>query len=418
MPFANRERSTAKMRYDLNSATFLTNPYPVYDQLRAHDPIYWSEANGYWIVTRYADIATLLHDSRLSSNRFIAHINRLPVAAKEQFRPFIAAVSSWMLMVDPPDHTRLRALVNNAFTPGIVGKMRARIQQLVDERLDRVVEQGHFDVIADLAVPLPGIVIAEMLGVPAADLRMFKQWSDDIAAGLVGIDAAGGQDEKFRIYKTAQDSFLALSKYFQEKVVALRGKSELNLLSALAQAEEAGDRLSEEELFANCVLLMIAGHETTTNLIGNGTLALLRNPEQQQALRQSPDLIVSAVEELLRYESPVQKMARMAVGDIAVAGKEIKKGQLVFLCFAAANRDPEQFILPNELNITRKENRHLAFGKGLHYCLGAALARLEGQIAINSILKRLQNLRLNEEKLHWHDSVTLRGLKSLPVAFS
>ncbi|MFN2499614.1 MAG: cytochrome P450 [Pyrinomonadaceae bacterium] len=406
------------MGYDLNSPAFLNDPYPVYDKLRANDPVYWSEANNYWIVTRYADIATLIHDPRASSNRFVGHTTRLPARAKEQFRPFINAVSSWMLMVDPPDHTRLRGLVNKAFTPGMVGTMRARIHEIVDQILKKATAQGSFDIIADLAVPLPGIVIAEMLGVPASDLRQFKQWSDDIAAGLIGIDTAGGRDEVFRMYTTAQDSLLALSNYFREKVAALRRQPQDNLLGALAQAEEAGDRLSEEELFANCVLLMIAGHETTTNLIGNGMLALLRNPKQQKALRDSPDLIVSAVEELLRYDSPVQKMARMAVSEIPVGNKQIETGQLVFLCFAAANRDPGQFAMPNELDIKRKENRHLAFGKGLHYCLGAALARLEGQIAINNILQSMPRLRIIQQELKWHPSITLRGLQSLPVAFS
>jgi cytochrome P450 len=406
------------MQYDLNSPAFLANPYPVYEQLRRDDPIYWNEANNCWIVTRYADIAALIQNQHLSSNRFTAHTSRLTSDAREQFGPFIAAVSSWMLMVDPPDHTRLRGLVNKAFTPRMVGTMRERIQQLVDRVLDDVEAQGRFDVIADLAVPLPGIVIAEMLGVPGTDRRQFKQWSDDIAMGLVAIDTASGQDERFKLYSVAQDSFLALSNYFREKVAALRRHPRENLLTALAQAEEAGDRLTEEELFANCVLLMIAGHETTTNLIGNGMLALLRNQDQQNALRQSPDLIVSGVEELLRYDSPVQKMARLAREDIQIGGKQIKKGQLVFLCFAAANRDPEQFATPDQLDLTRKENRHLAFGKGLHYCLGAALARLEGQIAINTMLHRLPNLRLHSEQLEWHSSVTLRGLKSLPVNFS
>ncbi len=405
------------MQYDLNSAAFLTNPYPIYDQLRRHDPIYRSEANDYWIATRYADLLSLIHNPHLSSNRFAAHASRLPAEAKEHFRPFIAAISSWMLMVDPPDHTRLRGLVNKAFTPRIVGTMRARIQALVDQMLDSVQANNRFDVIADLAVPLPGIVIAEMLGVPGSDLNEFKAWSDDIASGLVGIDSAGGREEKLQLYRKAQDSLLALSNYFREKVVAFRGQPQDNLLGALAQAEEAGDRLTEEELFANCVLLMIAGHETTTNLIGNGMLALLRHQEQQELLAESPDLIVSAVEELLRYDSPVQKMARIALDDVQVNGKQIEKGQLVFLCFAAANRDPEQFSTADELDITRKENRHLAFGTGLHYCLGAALARLEAQIAINTILRRLPNVRLATERLEWHPSITLRGLKSLPVAF-
>jgi cytochrome P450 len=339
----------------------------------------------------------------------------MPNEIKELFRPFFTAVSSWMLMVDPPDHTRLRGLVNKAFTPGVVANMQSLIQELVDDMLERVQEQGRMEIITDLANPLPAMVIAELLGVPRTDQQQFKEWSDDITKALSGIDTARSKEELFGLYSIAQNSILALSSYFKERVSELRLHPQENLLSALAQAEEQGDRLTENELFANCVLLMMAGHETTTNLIGNGVLALLRNPEQKDALANNPDLIVSAVEELLRYDSPVQKMARIALADIEVDGKQIKQGQLVCFCFGAANRDPEQFAAPEQLDITRKPNRHLAFGHGLHYCVGAALARLEGQIAFNTILRRLPKLRLENENLEWHRNFTLRGLKSLPV---
>ena len=404
-------------QYDLNSTEFLRNPYPVYDALRADDPIHWSPENGYWILTRYADIATQVHNSDLSSNRIGAHASRMPIEAKEHFRPFFNAVGSWMLMIDPPDHTRLRGLVNKAFTPGVVENMRALVQKLVDDMLASVKERGRMDLMSDLANPLPATVIAEMLGVPATDQQQFKTWSDDIAHGLAGIDSARNKEELFALYNLAQQSFLALSSYFREKVAELRVKPRENLLSALIQAEEQGDRLTEGELFANCVLLMIAGHETTTNLIGNGILALLRNPDQQDKLARNPDMIVSAVEELLRYDSPVQKMGRIALADIHIAGKQIKPGDLVCFSFGAANRDSEQFGAPSQLDIERKPNRHLAFGHGLHYCVGAALARLEGQIAINAILNRLPGLRLETEDLEWNRNFTLRGLKSLPVAF-
>jgi cytochrome P450 len=269
----------------------------------------------------------------------------------------------------------------------------------------------------DLANPLPAIVIAELLGVPRTDQRQFKEWSDDIALALSGIDTAATKDELFALYDLAQKSFLALSAYFRERVVELRRHPRENLLSALAQAEEQGDRLTEDELFANCVLLMIAGHETTTNLIGNGILALLQNPGQREALTSNPELIVPAVEELLRYDSPVQKMGRIALADIHIAGKQIKKGQFVCFSFAAGNRDPEQFESPEQLDITRNPNRHLAFGHGLHYCVGAALARLEGQIVVNSVLRCLPKLKLANENLEWYRNFTLRGLKSLPVIF-
>jgi hypothetical protein len=405
------------MQYDLDSPEFLANPYPIFDQMRSNDPIFWSAENSYWILTRYSDIASLIQNENLSSNRIGAHAGRMPDEAKKHFRPFFTAVSSWMLMIDPPDHTRLRGLVNKAFTPRVVENMRGLVQRLVDDMLAARMNQGRMDIMTDLANPLPATVIAELLGVPATDQRKFKTWSDDIALALSGIDTAGTKDELFALYELAQKSFLALSDYFMERVVELRRNPQENLLSALAQAEEQGDRLTEDELFANCVLLMIAGHETTTNLIGNGILALLQNPGQREALSSNPDLIVSAVEELLRYDSPVQKMGRIALADIHVAGKQIKKGELVCFSFAAANRDPEQFQSPAQLDITRKPNRHLAFGHGLHYCVGAALARLEGQIVINSVLRYLPDLELANEKLEWHRNFTLRGLKSLPVVF-
>jgi len=404
-------------QYDLNSAEFLRDPYPVYDQLRTHDPIFWSAENEYWMITRYADLISHIQDNRLSSNRIGAHADRMPREAKEYFRPPFSAVSSWMLMIDPPDHTRLRGLVSKAFTPAVVENMRGLVRKLVDDKVATVKQQGRMDIMKDLANPLPAIVIAEMLGVSGADQQQFKAWSDDIAMGLGGIDSARSKEELFAMYDLAQKSFLSLAGYFREKVSELRLKPRENLLSALIQAEERGDRLTEHELFANCVLLMIAGHETTTNLIGNGVLALLRNPEQKETLTLNPELIVSAVEELLRYDSPVQKMARLALQDFEIAGKQIKQGQLVCFSFAAGNRDPEQFSAPAQLDIARRPNRHLAFGHGLHYCVGAALARLEGQIAVNRILSSLPGIKLETEDLEWNRNLTLRGLKSLPVVF-
>jgi hypothetical protein len=405
------------MQYSLDSPEFVANPYPTFARMRSNDPVFWSAENNYWCLTRYDDITSLIPSQQFSSNRLEAHAGRMAQGAKEYFRPFLTAVSSWMLMIDPPDHTRLRGLVNKAFTPRVVEDMRIFIQELVNKMLADLEGQGSMDVIADLANPLPAMVIAELLGVPRTDQRQFKEWSDDIALALSAIDTTASKDELFALYSVAQKSALALSDYFKEHVAELRRHPQENLLFALAQAEEQGDRLTQDELFANCVLLMIAGHETTTNLIGNGILALLQNPDQREALVANPELIVSAVEELLRYESPVQKMGRIALADIELKGKHIKKGDLVCFSFAAGNRDPEVFASPERLDITRKPNRHLAFGHGLHYCVGAALARLEGQIVINTVLRRLPRLQLATENLQWHRNFTLRGLKSLPVVF-
>jgi cytochrome P450 len=285
----------------------------------------------------------------------------------------------------------MRTLVSKAFTPRMIETMRSRIQKLVDEMLDQVSENGRMDVIADLAPPLPSIVISDLLGVLGKDHVQFKKWSDDIAAGTVGTATVGTQSER---YLLAQNNFIELSDHFREKVDEIRSHPQDNLLNAMVEAEEAGDRLTQEELFANCVLLMFAGNETTTNLIGNGTLALMQNPEQIKLLQRDGGLIGTAVEELLRYDSPVQKLTRQTITDIEIGGKIIKKGGLVSLGYGAANRDSEQFSNPNQLDITRADNRHVAFAQGIHYCLGAASARLEGQIAIGTLVNRMPDIKL------------------------
>jgi len=410
----SQQPKTTILDLNLNGPKAVSNPYPIYDQLRNQDPVHWSESDNYWYITRYADLTSLIRDERMSSARFRAVASGLPEEVQQKLSALIGAVSSWMLMSDPPSHTRMRGLVNKAFTPRIIENMRERIQTLVDGMLDKVQENGRMDVIADLAIPLPATVIADMLGVPDEDQPQFKKWSDDIAAGLLGSESVGTQAERYPI---AQKSFLELSDYFRGIVEELRGHPQDNLLSALVEAEEAGDKLTEGELFANCVLLMFAGHETTTNLIGNGTLALLQDPKQMQMLQNNGELIGSAVEELLRFDSPVQKLGRLATADIEIGGKVIKAGELVFLCYGAANRDPEQFSNPGQLDITRSDNRHVAFAQGIHYCLGASLARLEGQITINTLLNRMPDIKLESEDLERKPSTVLRGLKALPVSF-
>ena len=407
-------RKKSSLDLDLNGSEAVSDPYPLYDLLRNQDPVHWSESDNYWYLTRYEDLTSAIRDGRMSSARFRTMAELMPDEAKENLSSLISAVSSWMLMSDPPSHSRMRGLVNQAFTPRMIENMRSRIQKLVDGTLNRVQERGHMDVIADLAIPLPAIVISDMLGVPDDDQSQFKKWSDDIALGLTGSDSVGTRPERFAI---AQKSFLELSSYFEGIIDNLRGHPQDNLLSAMVQAEEAGDKLTQEELFANCVLLMFAGHETTTNLIGHGTLALLHNPEQMRLLQSDAGLIGSAVEELLRFDSPVQKLGRLATADIAIGGKVVEAGELVFLCYGAANRGPEQFSQPNQLDITRPDNRHVAFAHGIHYCLGASLARLEGQIAINTLFTRMPEINLETDDQERNPSTVLRGLQALPVSF-
>ena len=396
---------------DYTSPDFIADPYPYYAQLRRDDPVHWSASRNAWFLTRYADVEAVARDRRVSSSRVPVIMSQLTEAQREAFAPLAQAVSSWMLFVDPPDHTRLRTLVNKAFTPRMIAGLRSQIQQLIDALLDVVMPRGTMEVISDFALPLPATMIATMLGVPPEDQQQFKQWSDDIVATFAGVGDPGAR------FQRAQDSLFALSDYLRPIVARLRQEPQDNILSALAAAEEAGDRLTEEELFANCVLLLLAGHETTTNLIGNGLFALLRAPRQFALLREEPALMESAVEELLRYDSPTQNFSRLALADLEVGGVKIRQGDRLFLCYGAANRDPEQFEHPDRLDVRRAANRHLSFSQGAHYCLGAALARLEGQLAFRSIVERMPAIAFAPQPVEWNVSMSLRGLKALHVTF-
>lgn len=386
------------------------NPYPMYRELREQDPVHRSELLDAWVLTRYEDIVAVLKHPRFSADRRKAR-NRLVQAAlqsQSEMGPFSQAQT--MLSSDPPEHTRLRNLASKAFTFKAVEALRPRIQQIVDDLLDQVEAKGSLDVIWDLGYPLPVIVIAEMLGVPAEQRDTFKRWSDDIVANLGPMNAQDTQDRGLK-------SAIEMADYFRGIIAERRRTPKDDLLSALVAAEERGDALSEEEIIATCVLLLAAGNETTTNLIGNGTLALLRNPDQLELLRAHPELTESAVEEFLRYDGPVQGTARVAMARIEIGGQTIDEGQLAFCMLAAANRDPAQFANPESLDITRAENRHIAFGFGIHFCLGAPLARAEAQIAFPALLRRFPHLSL-AAKTEWGGSFILRGLKSLPVAIS
>ena len=388
------------------------NPYPLYRQLRSEDPVHWSDLFEGWVLSRYEDVVFVLEDDRFSAdrrqarNRFLQQI----VQRQEELQgPFARART--MLTADPPEHTRLRGLVSKAFTPRAVQALRPRIQEIVDELLGGVIESGRMDVIRDLAYPLPVIVIAEMLGVSPADRDQFKKWSDEIAA------TTGGPLVPSEVLERARRSAVELADYFGVVIEERRREPRDDLISALIAAEEKGHVLSQDDLMATLILLLVAGNETTTNLIGNGMLALLRHPDQMQELREAPSLIQTAVEELLRYDGPVQATGRVAMEDLEIGGKQIEKGQFVLTLLAAADRDPAQFPNPDELDITRRENRHVAFGYGIHFCVGAPLARLEGQSAISTLLQRIPSLRLETDDLQWGGSFILRGLKSLPVAF-
>jgi cytochrome P450 len=398
------------MSVNIASPEFKADPYPFYARLRARAPVYRIPlpfGMSAWLVTRYDDVAAVLKDERFAKDRFNAQTPQ-QLAWLAWVPRLFEPIMRTMLDRDPPDHTRLRALVSKAFTPRLVEGMRGRVQALTDRLMDKIRRRERIDLIHNYAMPVPTTVIAEMLGVPASDRHNFTRWTNDLA--LAGSSNWGPP--------LALPSVWKLTRYIRKLVEARRAVPRNDLVSALVQAEEAGEQLSADELLGMIVLLLFAGHETTVNLIGNGTLALLEHPDQMEMLRHDPSLIRPAVEELLRYASPVEATwNRFARQDVTIAGVTIPRGEMVFAVVASANRDERQFKDPDKLDITREPNKHLSFGLGAHFCLGAALARMEGQIAINTLLRRAPGLRLAvaPQALRWRAGLGLRGLKALPV---
>ncbi|MCU1626483.1 MAG: cytochrome [Pseudonocardia sp.] len=404
---------TALDQPDLLSEDAVGDPYPLLAALREQDPVHWSERYRSWFVTRFDDVDACLRDERFSSDRIAPYRRaRLDRAGTDPgVRAAFGVLEDWMVFKDPPDHTRLRKLLSRAFTPRAVERIRPRIGEIADELLDVVAGTGRADLVGDYAYPLTASVIAEMLGVPREDRHRFKGWSDRITGLVFGgladsdrhTDGAGGMAE--------------LTEYLSGLVDAHERAPADDLLSALISARDAGDSLSHDEVIATGVLLLFAGHETTTNLIGNGLLALLRHPDQRARLAADPPLIGGAVDELLRYDGPAKTIARLMAADVELRGRTLRRGERVFLCASAANRDPEVFAAPDELDITRADRRSLGFGVGLHYCLGAPLARLEAAVAIPRALDRLPGLRTTGEPLRWHPVLLSRGMLRFPVAF-
>jgi pimeloyl-[acyl-carrier protein] synthase len=386
------------------------DPYPLYHQLRSEDPVHRSPL-GFWVLTRHADVLAVLRDPRMSRDpRRSERMELLRASAEVDELLSEEEAAPSMLFVDPPDHTRLRALVSKAFTPGAVERLRPRVEAIVAELLDRVAGAGRMDVVEDLAYPLPVTVICELFGVPEADRDRFRAWSRELVRLLDPLVAADALER-------ALQARLALRGYLRELIATRRAQPTGDLLSALIAAEDQGSQLSESELVSMCVLLLVAGHETTVNLIANGTLALLRHPETRAGLEADAALPGSAVEELLRYDSPVQFTSRHALADLEIGGRRVRAGETVIAVLGAANRDPAQFPDPDRLDLARAPNRHIAFGGGIHFCLGAPLARVEARIAISAMLARLPGMELGPEPPVRRDTVTLRGLSSLPVSF-
>jgi cytochrome P450 len=397
---------------------FREDPYQFFSLLREHEPVHQTPF-GVYLVSRHADASAIVRDPHLSTDQQNSDLFRAFAEAnppsdddamnQDQMNDAV------MLFMDPPDHTRLRGLVSKAFTPKMVERLRMRVQEIVDERLDEVEARGdgRMDVVTDLAYPLPVVIICELLGVPPEDHATFSAWSSELAASI-DPDPLVSPDQRVRI-EAAGNAFL---EYFSDLIERRRRSLRDDLLSALIEAEEGGDRLSEEELLGTALFLLIAGHETTVNLIGNGTLALLQHRDQLERLREDPSLDRHAVEELLRFDSPVQLTQRITLDEYEVGGVTIPKGQNLVPLLGAANRDPEEFDEPDRLDLGRENaNRNVAFGGGHHFCLGAALARLEGAAAIGTLVRRFPGIELAGEPVR-RTTFTLRGLEHLPVSIA
>ena len=394
--------------YHLLDPEILANPYPLFHRLRSEDPVHWDPFLHAWVVTRYTDVVTVLYHYSAERTPTPQQLSQIGL---DSLGPIAQVMVKQMLFLDAPAHTRIRKLASHAFTPQRVEVLRTHIREITNSLLDKIEQQGHMDVIADLAEPLPCIVTAEMLGVPVEDYQQLKAWSQDFAEMLGNFQH--NPDRAARVLK----STLAMTDYFRAAIREQRRNPREGLVNSLMNAEVDGDRFSEEEVIANCIVTMVGGQETTTNLIGNGVLTLLRNRDQLEKLRSDTALIPSAVEEMLRYESPSQHTARLAPEDTTLGGKRIAKRQAVIAVMAAGNRDPERFPNPDRFDITRTDNRHLAFGWAAHFCFGAALARIEGQTAFEMMLRRLPNWTLDPEPLVWRNNLGLRGLTRLPISF-
>jgi cytochrome P450 len=398
------------MAFDPLSPEFQRNPYPFYDELRASTPLLYWEAWDIWFVTRHAAVDALLRDRRLG--RTMDHIltreaRGLPPVTEAEM-PFHKLSMNSMFDKEPPEHTRLKSLVHKVFTPRRVESLRERIQLICNDLLDNV--SGRMDLLEDFAVPLPVTVIAELLGVPEADRHHLRPWSD----AIVKMYELDHTPEQGRAAVQAASDF---ADYLRDLAAQRRLQPEDDLVSALAAVEDTGDKLTEDELISTCVLLLNAGHEATVNVMGNGMLAFFHHPEQWRRLVENPDLVNSAVEEMLRYDTPLQLFRRWVLEDMEYQGIQFKQGDELGLMFGAANRDPAAFAQPNVFNIAREMNPHISFGGGVHYCLGAPLARLELQTALVTLVRRAPDICLDGPEPEYRPTYVIRGLKALPVRF-
>jgi len=400
--------------YDLFCNQGLQDPYPLFARLREEDPVHWCEPMNMWLLTRYDDISQLIRDNkRLISDRQSMYTDTLLPENIESASPLVHHIGLWLQNNNPPNHTRLKKLVNVAFTPRMIEDLEPRISDIVNDLLDQAGRGGGTDFIQSFCLPLPAIVICEMLGIPSEHRERYR----DSVEGLIPFASGGGPGLNDAV-GPARECLETLISFFDELISERRLNPREDLISALAGVEEDGDRLSKDELFALCVFLFLAGHETTMGLLAGGIIALLRNPDQFDLLKSDPEThIDKAIEEIVRYECPVTRAVRVPTEDIEVRGKTLKKGDTITMLLGAANRDPEVFTDPDRFDITRHPNKHLGFGLGIHFCLGAPLARREGRIAFPAVAERFPEMKLAIDQIEYKPALGIRSIISLPVTF-
>jgi cytochrome P450 len=395
--------------YKPNDPAVLADPFPLYARLRDEDPAHWSPRLKAWVLTRYEDVKRVCLDSTMSSDRLRPFFATLPPPEATKIAELARYLTLWMVFRDPPEHTRLRRLAARVFNVRSINALRPNIESLTAWLLDLLAERKEFDFIGDFAMPLPALVIMDMLGAPREELARLKRLSDEMA---LFIGSARDAPEK---YERAGAATREMADLFRELITARRAAPQRDLLSELVALDDGGDRLSDDELVATCILLLFAGHETTTHHLANGLRALLRFPAELEKLRANPALAPAAVEELLRYDGPIGAQVRIVQEAQTLHGKVLKPGERVFLLMNAANRDPRAYADPERLDLSRNGVPHLTFGFGAHLCLGFPLARLEGQVALPAVLARWRRLELASEAIEWMDSMVLRGMKTMPV---
>jgi cytochrome P450 len=390
----------------------LQDPYPTYARLHEQGPLHYLDVGSkwpVWSIVSHAECSSIAKDPRLSAKRAQQMLLSLPLSRQAEFAELARMLSLWLIFMDPPEHTRLRKLLNKGFSAAAVEGLRPQVEAIVDQMLKPLRPGSEVELMRDFANPMPVRIILEMLGIPQELRDTFVDWSRAIAV------FRGNPNRTVEETRAAQDALIELTEFFRKTVAERRRNKGSDLISLLIDIEEEGEVLTEEELYAQCIALLFAGHETTRNLIGNGMYTLLQHPQQTAELRERPEIIRSAVEELLRYESPVQFTARVLKEDIEVCGQQIRKGWTVLCMLGAANRDPKQFKEPDDLDLKRLNNQHLAFSAGLHFCIGAQLARLEGQIALLKLVQHFPRMKLAGPRPEYAPTFGFRGLKSLPV---